>query len=311
MTAAARTGIVVVNYGSHALLDANLRVTVSGSDAVVVVVDSYSGHDERAHIARLAHAAGWHLVAPSSNVGFGIGMNLGVARAVELGATRLVLLNPDLALSGTGLDLLLARVDADGAALVAPRIVRPDGRPWASGCVDLLLSDGTMRSSGRRAAEPGHGAWGHEEWLSGACLALSADLWRRAGGFDQDYFLYWEDVDFSRRVQLAGGHLVVELDALAVHDEGSTHGPGAGVRAKSETYYYFNIRNRFVYATKWLTAPDRRRWVRTTPRAVRAVVLQGGRRQLFTSIAPWRAIFRGVRDGWGVLRSGGKTSPQQ
>lgn len=296
-----RTGVVVVSYGSHLLLERNLARTVAATDVIVVVVDSYTDDQERAAVAALCAERGWDLVGPPTNVGFGGGMNLGVARAIELGAQSVVLLNPDLALAPEGLAALDACVRAAPDALVAPRIDRPDGSPWAVGTTDLVLADGTMRSSARRPADAD--AAGYDGWLSGACLALSADLWTRSGGFDEAYFLYWEDVDFSRRVRRAGGHLLVDPDVVAIHDEGSTHGPGTSVRAKSETYYYFTIRNRFLFAATWLSAPYRRRWVRTTPRAVRSVLLQGGRLQLVTSVAPWRATVRALRDGRRLLRS--------
>ena len=123
--------------------------------------------------------------------------------------------------------------------------------------MDLHLSDGTAKSSRRRA--PGEDVM---EWVSGAVMTMSADLWRRVGGFDEDYFLYWEDIDFCRRVHEVGGTIRVDESVTAFHDEGGTQEGGRG-RAKSETYYYFNIRNRSLYARKWLPPAARRRWLRS------------------------------------------------
>ncbi|MBO3086548.1 glycosyltransferase [Cellulomonas fengjieae] len=308
MTSTGRTGVVVVNYGSHELLATNLAATVRSErgprdDLIVVVVDSYRSDAERDQVRALAAASGWELVAPATNVGFGGGANLGVARAVELDATAVVVLNPDLAIAAGDLDTLVDRVRREPDALVAPRIVRPDGSPYALGTTDLVLHDGTMRASSRRP--PGAEPDSYEEWLSGACLAFGAGLWARVGGFDEDYFLYWEDVDFSHRVLRAGGRLVVEHAATAVHDEGGTQ-DRRSARAKSETYYYYSIRNRMLFAARWLAPQTRRRWLRTAPTAARAVILQGGRRQLLTSVAPWRAGWRGVRDGIRLAREAGQ-----
>ena len=44
-------------------------------------------------------------------------------------------------------------------------------------------------------------------WLTGASLAMSITLWEQVGGFDERYFLYWEDVDLSWRILQAGGEL--------------------------------------------------------------------------------------------------------
>ncbi|QCB94437.1 glycosyltransferase family 2 protein [Cellulomonas shaoxiangyii] len=299
--AAPRTALVVVSYGSSALLAENFARTASAPGTSAVVVDSWSSADERAAVRALVGRHGWEVVEPDGNVGFGVGANLGVARAVLAGATHVVLLNPDLALDPDDVARLVARTVEDPDALVAPRVLAPSGQPFAASTTDLLLDDGTMRSSTRRP-DPSDGR-PYVEWLSGACLAFDVTLWQRVGGFAEDYFLYWEDVDLSVRAQEAGARLVVAAEVTAVHDEGGTQGRTG--RAKSETYYYFNIRNRLLHAALRLEPADRRRWWRTTPRAVRSVVLQGGRRQLLTSVAPWRATFRGVRDGRRALRAAG------
>ncbi|MBO3096477.1 glycosyltransferase [Cellulomonas dongxiuzhuiae] len=296
-----RTALVVVNYGSSALLEQNLARTARAPGASVVVVDSLSTAGERAAVRALATAHGWDLVEPDRNVGFGAGANLGVARAVQAGATHVVLLNPDLALEPGDVARLVTRTVEDPDALVAPRILAPSGLPFAASTTDLLLDDGTMRSSTRRP-DPADGR-PYVAWLSGACMACGVGLWQRIGGFAEEYFLYWEDVDLSVRAQQLGARLVVAADVTAVHDEGGTQQRTG--RAKSETYYYFNIRNRLLHAARTLDPVERRRWWRTTPRAVRSVVLQGGRRQLLTSVSPWRAAFRGVRDGRRALRAAG------
>ncbi len=282
-----RTAIVVVNYGSSALLESNLVASASTTD-LVVVVDNWTDDAERQRVRRLAREHGWLVEEPATNTGFGIGMNRGASRALRCGATSLVLLNPDARLAPEDVARLASQTEADADILLAPRIERPDGTPWMGTTMDLRLADGSVASSRRRP--PGAQVM---EWVSGAVMALSADLWRRSGGFDPDYFLYWEDVDLCRRVQAAGGRVAVDESVIAVHDEGGTHADGGG-RAKSETYYYYNIRNRSLYAAKWLDPASRRRWALLTPRVAWGTILTGGRRQLVHSVRPWRAYARGL-----------------
>ena len=156
-------------------------------------------------------------------------------------------------------------------------------------------------------------------WLSGACLLVSRELWGRVGGFDEDYFLYWEDVDLSVRVSRAGGRLVVERTATAVHDEGGTQRldvpgdpldvgssrSGVASRGKSEAYYYYNIRNRLLFAAKHLEPRDRRRWTRTSYAGAKQILLRGGRRQFLRPVKPMRAAIRGSLDGVKALRCRG------
>ncbi len=192
--------------------------------------------------------------------------------------------------------MLRGVVAANPLTLAAPTILRPDGSTWFRGS-DLYLADGRIRSAARRAQHPGQAT---EPWLTGACLLVTDELWTRVGGFSDDYFLYWEDVDLSRKVVEAGGSLRVVEDAVAVHAEGGTQSAGheSAGQAKSGTYYYHNIRNRLLYGARHLDAATLRRWRLLTPVIAYEVLLQGGRRQFAHPVAPVSAAVRGILDGY-------------
>src|SRR5699024_9787806 len=133
-------------------------------------------------------------------------------------------------------------------------------------------------------------------WLSGACLAFSATTFDRLGGFGEDFFLYWEDVDISRRAVELGMHLDLRPDLLAVHDEGGTQQAGSA-RTKSPTYYYFNIRNRMLFGRRHLRGREWARWVLASPRESALIWMRGGRRQAFTEPRGLWAAVRGLLAG--------------
>ncbi|MEV8213005.1 glycosyltransferase family 2 protein [Leifsonia sp. NPDC077715] len=293
--------VVVVNYGSSALLSETLAaVAADVPEATIVVVDNYSTDDERTALRALAGPLGWNVVEPRENLGFGGGMNLGVARARELGARRFLLLNPDATIRRADIEVLVARSIAEPMTLLSPVVRRSDGSPWSLGA-DVYLRDGRIRSAARRGTVPGE----RLPWLSGACLLVTDRLWDAVGGFADEYFLYWEDVDLSVRVSRAGGSLALVEDATAVHDEGGTQGTDGSRSgtAKSGTYYYYNIRNRLLFAARNLPPETVRAWRRATLPVAWEVLLQGGRRQFLTSTAALRAGWRGVRDGLRLSRT--------
>ena len=300
-----RLAVVVVNYASAALLQRNL-VTVErearaiAQDAFVIVVDNWSNADERRAAKDIAREHDWMLMEPDANCGFGGGVNLGVTRALAEGATDVLVINPDAHIDRDSLHRLASATAASRTTLASPMITDPEGRTWFAG-IDLLLHDGTMRARRKRVegdTQP------FEPWLSGACLWITREVWELSGGFDDDYFLYWEDVDFSRRVVSAGGSLMLVEDARAVHDEGGTQRAEPETsRAKSEGYYYYNIRNRMLYAVRHLDDAAVQRWRRSIRRTAREVILRGGRRQLIQSAAPIRAYLRGVREARRIART--------
>lgn len=288
--------VVVVNYGSHDLLEENL--VHFDAEVRIVVVDNYHSDLERATVRALCERNSWLLVALEVNGGFGSGCNAGIRAAREAGAVNVVLVNPDARLTADVLTALSDQLYADPMVLVSPVMVTSTGAPHFHGS-QVLLRDGRMR--GRTWAEPPGPVLLRSDdegrdWLSGACLGFSIVLWEEAGGLAEDYFLYWEDVDFSQRCVEAGADLCLRRDLVVVHDEGATHGT-RGSRARSSVYYYYNCRNRLVYGARHLRRAQLLRWLVATPRQSWQILLRGGRRQLLHSTAPLSATVRGSLAG--------------
>ena len=296
----------MVNFGSHELLDLNLHCAPDPVErtAMVVVVDNFSTMDERAAVRQLCGERGWHLVPQADNPGFGAGCNAGVRFAAARGAASVLLVNPDAVVSATVAQELHSHVVAEPRTLISPRIATSTGDPYFHG-IQLDLRSGRMRGRARPDADAPARHYltsdaANRDWLSGACMAFSLELWDRSGGFDEGYFLYWEDVDFSQRCVRAGARLCLRQDLEVVHDEGATHGQQQS-RARSSTYYYYNCRNRLLYASRHLGPRLRWRWFWRTPAESRQILLRGGRRQLLHSSAPLRAAVGGTLAGVGVL----------
>lgn len=289
--------VVVVNFGSSALLERNLApLTGSCPWVLAVVVDNYSTRPERERVRSLAAAQSWHLVEQSRNMGFGSGANAGVAAAAGLGAERLVLLNPDAVITCKALVALRDALDQRPRSLVAPVLRRPDGSVWSARCA-LDLDRGRTLS---RAAQlpPAH----EMPWLSGACLATSVEAWEAIGGFDEDYFLYWEDVDLCARAFEAGVEVHLADGVTAVHEEGGTQ-EQLGGGDFSWDYYRYNIRNRLLFAAKHLDDRGLRRWYRHSAVESYRVLLRGGGRRKF--LRPWRPVACAVSacyQGWRAAR---------
>ena len=297
-----RSAIIVVAYDSSDLLSRNLgAVSTQAPESLVVVVDNSTDELEQRRMRNLTRSRGWDLVAPLSNVGFGGGMNRGMEYARAKGATILVLLNPDATISRQDLGNLLIVVAESPMTMVSPLMTNTYGTVVADGTT-LCLGDGTMRSRrSKRPIPPG----GTSYWISGACLVLSTELLDLVGGFDERYFLYWEDVDLCTRVLEVGGELRVVRDSLATHDEGATHAtPDQGMRAKSDTYYYYNVRNRLLYAALNLDRQTQNRWLRTALGAGWEIVMRGGARQLLITPRPLLTALKATWDGYRLLRKG-------
>ena len=114
------------------------------------------------------------------------------------------------------------------------------------------------------------------------------------GGFDDAFFLYWEDVDLSWRCREAGGRICVRNDLSIVHSVGGSQQE----TGKSPSYVYYNCRNRMVFAAKHLRRRTVLAWLVRSPGYAWRVVQRGGRRALIRRplSLPWAAL-RGTAAG--------------
>jgi GT2 family glycosyltransferase len=179
----------------------------------LILVENKAGDGSADIVRELAPQA--RIVRMGRNSGFAGGVNAG-AEAAE--GDLLVMLNPD-AVPQPGF----------GAAIRRPW---REGRGWAAW--QALVADGAAASI-NSAGNPVHftgivWAGGHGRpladappprevtALSGACLAIPLETWRRVGGFPSEFFMYHEDVDLSVRLRMAGGTVGIEPAAVVAHD---------------------------------------------------------------------------------------------
>jgi GT2 family glycosyltransferase len=159
------------------------------------------------------------------------GRNRGFAKAVNEGSRLatgdwLLLLNPDTSVPGGFFDdaTALARriaVDSPRAGVIGLAINESDGSAQPS-CGPLPTFFGTISGLIRpRAARKCRASTSAERtsvpWATGCALLIRRDCLRELGGFDEDFFLYYEDVDFCRRAREHGWEVCFEPDLHVTH----------------------------------------------------------------------------------------------
>lgn len=251
---------LLVNYNAGDDLRVALRsvaadAAASGLAWEAFVVDNASTDGSDAIPREFAPRA--RLVRNATNVGFGAGINQGLRLA---SAPLVLIMNPDCRLEPGALATARAALAAhDACAIVGPRILDPDGSVQGSarGDPDMLtgvFGRGTwlrralpgLRVSRRNVVDADALASGADsvvvDWLSGACMLARRDALCRVSGFDEGYFLYWEDADLCRRLRGLGLHVRYVPAAVAVHRVGhsSRKARGLAVRAfHASAYRYY------------------------------------------------------------------------
>lgn len=208
--------LIIVNYNSGALLerclDAVRRQTRSPDR--VIVVDNASTDDSLRAVRRGDGAV--EVLRMESNIGFAAANNRGLAACG--GCDWVALLNPDaFPEPGWLAALVKAAQELPAAGSLASCLVR-DGDPTTlDGAGDAYHVSGLVWRIGHGQPRPADGS---RREVFAACAA--AALYRRdavtaAGGFDEDYFCYNEDVDLGFRLRLAGAGCWYVPDAVVRH----------------------------------------------------------------------------------------------
>ena len=175
----------------------------------IVVVDNASRGD-RCPRRSPSHRVGQRVVFRPDNGGFAAGVNAGWRVAQS---PWLLVLNPDVEVASGFLGQVLKRLDRyeaepDGPpGIVGFGLRNPDGSPQGSVGVFPTLARTIREQFIPRSRRKYQAGWrirsGPVDWVTGACMLVNSAMIAELGGMDEDFFLYHEEVAFSREAQNA------------------------------------------------------------------------------------------------------------
>ena len=270
-TASPFVSVVVPNYNGvrhlPTVLDALHRQTFR--DLEILVVDDASSDSSVSLVT--THYPDVRLIVNRHNTGFARACNTGAAAAR---GRVLVLLNSDTEPEANWLEELLQVFVANPqAATVTSKLLLFDRRDTLHTAGDLLGTDGIPRNRGVWETDTGQ----HDRSVQvfsgcGGASAYRREVWQALGGFDEDFWMYLEDVDFGFRARLAGWDAVFAPQARVYHHLSAS---GGDVLAS-----YYVGRN-----TLWLIAKN-------MPRSLllrnARLIVAGQLRTVFDALRSWR-----------------------
>jgi len=253
----AGVGVVVVSFNVREQLE---RCLASLGDAEqVVVVDNGSSDGSVAMVRERFSEV--ELIAFEDNRGFSAAVNAGAAR---VRAGLILLLNPDAALPADGLDgMRLAMAGRRSAWALGFRQVDAAGRFQLAVGPPPSLALELVRRVVQRSLDRGNDtlaalidrALGRSmpvPWVAGSCLLVARDAFDRVGGFDERFFLYFEDIDFCLRLRRAGGTVWYDPSVTVVHERGASAASVNGLARRayrdSQLWFWEKHRGRVVRA---------------------------------------------------------------
>jgi N-acetylglucosaminyl-diphospho-decaprenol L-rhamnosyltransferase len=270
-------GVAIVSYNTCTLLRACLASLQRCALPLAIAVVDNGSRDQSTTMVR-DEFPGVLLIEPGENLGFARGTNLGMQRLIEAYPTMryMLMLNPDTVVHDGAIETLVGFLEAHPrVAVVSPQLRNPDETlqraafrfPTPMMTFFDLFPPGVV-TPGRFYDSWWHGRYPQEvigdvpfaiDHPLGACMLTRVDVLNSIGMLDESYFMYVEEVDWSRRVRAAGWAIWQEPAAVVMHVGGAS---SQQFKAAMLTALW---QSRRLYWQRWATPAElrwHRRWLR-------------------------------------------------
>jgi len=213
--------VVIVNYNGRALLkeclDSLGAQTLKGFE--VILVDNDSTDDSVAFV--MAGYPGVTVIRNPTNLGYGGGNNAGIRAARGKYA---VFLNNDTEVDSRWLEQLVGPAERDASVgMCASKILNYYDRAVLDNAGLLMYRDGIARGRGRLERDAGQYDREEEIFFPSGCACLyRREIFEQLGEFDEDFFLYVDDVDMGLRARLGGWKCIYVPSAVVYHKYSAT-----------------------------------------------------------------------------------------
>jgi len=215
--------ILIVSYNTQALLRESLEsiyASENGRPFEVLVVDNHS-KDGSTEMVRTEFPK-VRLIENDRNLGFARGVNQGI---LDSTGRFILMLNSDTKLPASGVEPLLDFAETQyreqRAGIVGVKLLNTDGSlQYSKGrfpTIPRTISDAFRPKQLRKYSFEDYEEPGETDWVTGACILVHRDLLEDVGNFDENFFLYYEDVDLCWRARQKGWKILFFPDFEVRH----------------------------------------------------------------------------------------------
>lgn len=228
--------IIIVNYKTSELVEScitSLKKLLGdkiGKDIEIIVVDNHSGDEEIEKLQKLRDKEGFKLLTSKINIGFGAGCNFGTT--ISQGK-YLLFLNSDTS-SPFGIFEMTQFMEKENPGILGGRLINENGKyEKSAGNFFNLINLFLMLFVGNdRIVRFSPNSYRKVDFVSGGFLMVKKEDFEKLKGFDEDYFMYMEDMDLCFRASKIGIATYFYPQASVIHKK---HG------SSNRSFAIFNI----------------------------------------------------------------------
>ena len=258
-------GVSIVNYKTATLVVDCLAALAEHAqphvELRVCVVDNLSPDDSVDILTQAIESNRWRswveLVPAPANGGFSYGNNVAIKYLQTFGCDYFWLLNPDTRAQQGSLNELINYLDQrSDVGVVGSQLIDPDGttqisafhypRPWGEFVNGSSLGIITKSFPRYVIASDLSNTPGSVDWVAGASMLIKKSVIQQVGLMDEEYFLYFEEVDYCKKIQRNGFQIHFVPQSRVVHLVGAATGISDSRKARPRMPgYWFESRRRY------------------------------------------------------------------
>lgn len=241
--------IILVNWNGLEFTQACLRslAKVDYPNFKIIVVDNGSEENEG---EKLNHTfPEIDLIQSEKNLGFSGGNNLGIRKAIEQGFSHVLLLNNDTEVEPDFLgELIRAANKYPDAGIIQPLILflHNPREIWSAGGKWIPAFSRSLTLGDREPLADYRIKSPSLDWATGCAMLVSVPAIEKAGLLNEQFFVYFEDVEWSLRIRKAGFSIYLEEQSKIYHEAGASSKKQHAEGTLSPKVFYYHVRNQFL-----------------------------------------------------------------
>tara|TARA_B100000900_G_C20562958_1_gene709741 strand:- start:275 stop:1186 length:912 start_codon:yes stop_codon:yes gene_type:complete len=245
--------IILVNWNQYELTRACILslLKCNYKNFKIIVVDNNSYDKSIYKLSREFDQV--YFIKNNSNLGFTGANNIGINKAKTIGSEYIMLLNNDTEVESNFLEPLIKRLENESdLGIVQPLILNYQNKDivWNFGG-KFLRFFGNPVTLNKNKNICSIVDCKYTEWVSGCCFVFRSSLTDLIGMLDDDYFVYFEDVDYSLKIKKAGYKLGVEINSKIYHHEGESWKIKKSLSGNISPFvHYLRFRNHLYFIKK-------------------------------------------------------------
>ena len=243
--------IVIINWKKYDFTYKCINSVLNSSfkNFKIILVDNQYNKDELYELSRNKKI---HIIKNKINHGFAKANNQGIKYALKNKYDYIMLLNNDTLIKNDLLKILIKHSNTLNQKIIQPLILNYDGtKIWnAGGTINNFF--GTFQTYKKGENFKNFKSNRHfTDWFTGCCVFIKSEIFNEVGYFDERFFAYYEDVDFSIRLKANGYSVSMMNDSYLQHFESASSKSIYQNEGNLSPYvHYLNIRNHILLLKK-------------------------------------------------------------